>query len=948
MEFLVGIVFVKFEPMREIWRNPYGISLSRYISPNYYCFMGNYHPFFGLKGIYCLFIFVFIFSSGSGFGRIVENENLNDHFIYGLNSTPELTGPDNLCIIFGSAIADFSGGGNPATDVYNWIITNSSGQEHFSRNGGATFQNISIQFSEFGNYTISLNVRRGNDIIYTGSKTLSVIQGPELVLKPDYLLCGNEPTIVTAINPNTPNIGSYIFEWRNPAGVLLGDQNEITVNEEGQYFITLYLSNSSGGTDCQINGNTFVGQPRDFSLLISNEQVCLGNSVNISLDTPLIGEWLIQKVGVSPLNSIGTAYELTLDSESDLDGPGEYRVVFRHLDDQYPDCVSERSIYFTVNERVQFNISDVLPASECNTPNGSFRFTAASPIELLRIPELTFPANNLGQGESMLFENLYPGIYTIETQLDGCNRNEVIIVPNGSPVPEMLFTVTETGESCTATGKMDGSIRVEFLNGPFTGQYRIVEANAAISLTGTITNAAFFEVDLTGGRYALEIISQTGCKLPQESFINIPISEFVSFSIPELVNVCGSMDFVPATEEDLLFILTYPSGEQISKEAGQSFMLVVPGIYQVLGRSTDIEPSLCPRSQQFEVVLIDQPNFEPILESEDCFGNKLYRAELFGSDPSNLSIRWYDRNFEIVGRGVQWYPTGYGEFYLDVQPRGTALCESNPKLFEVRQPVFEVDVDLTAGLICLGGLLATVILESDFEEVDRIEWIYIGPNGDQSILTQFANEKQIEVDLVGTYEAVVYNRIGCEIGRDLILVLESESQERPEVRASYSICSESGYGEIVDPGSFVSYEWFFEGEFISDSPTLKLIRGGQYSLYVTNQDSCVFEASFSTFEDCTFQFVFPNAMVLNDPNKIFEIFVNDAVDFAQLWIHNRQGELIYFCEGKDVQSRLAFCQWDGMKNGKYIPVGSYTMTLRIKSSRFDLEKKLSQNLTVLK
>ncbi|SMD43433.1 hypothetical protein SAMN00777080_2025 [Aquiflexum balticum DSM 16537] len=910
--------------------------------------MGNYGHFLGLKGMKCLFICVLIFLSGSGFGKNIENNNPNDHTFYGLNSTPELTGPDNLCIIFGSAIADFSGGGNPATDVYNWVITNSSGQEHFSRNGGATFQNISVQFSEFGNYNISLNVRRGNDIIYTGSKTLSVIQGPELVLKPDYLLCGSEPAIITAINPNTPNIGSYIFEWRNPAGVLVGDQNELTVHEEGQYFITLYLSNSSGGTDCQINGNTYVGPPRDFSLLISNDQICQGNSINISVDTPLIGEWLIQKVGVSPLNSVGTAYELTLDSETDLDGPGNYRVVFRNQDDQYPNCVSERDIYFSIHERVEFNISDVFPAGDCDSPNGSFRFNADSPIELLRIPELTFSANNLAQGESVLFENLYPGIYTIETQLDGCSRNEVIVVPNSSPVPEMLFTVTEFEESCTPVGKMDGSIRVEFLNGPFTGQYRIVEANAALSLSGAISNASFFEVDLPGGQYAIEIISQTGCKLPQESFIDIAIKEFVSFSIPEVVNVCGSMDFVPATEENLLFILTYPSGEQVSKEAGQSFILDVPGIYQVLGRSTEIEPALCPRSQQFEVVLINQPNFEPVLESEDCFGNKLYRAELFGTDPSNLSIRWYDRNFEIVGRGVQWYPTGYGEFYLNVQPRGSALCESNPKLFEVTQPVFEVDVELTSGLICPGGLLTTVVLESDFEEVDRIEWIYIDLNGVQSTLTQFANEKQIDVGLVGTYEAVVYNRIGCEIGRDLILVLESESQERPEVRASYSICSESGYGEIVDPGSFVSYEWFFEGEFISDSPTLKLNRGGQYSLFVTNQDGCVFEASFSTFEDCTFQFVFPNAMVLNDPDKIFEIIVNDAVDFAQLWIHNRQGELFYFCEGKDVQSRLAFCQWDGMKNGKYIPVGNYTMTLWIRSSRFGLEKKISQNLTVLK
>lgn len=895
-----------------------------------------------------LFICFLIFSSRSGYGRNLENGNLDGYSINVLNSTPELTGPDNLCIIFGSAIADFSGGGNPATDVYNWLITNSSGQEHFSRNGGATFQNISVQFSEFGNYNISLSVRRGNDIIYTGSKTLSVIQGPELVIKPDYLLCGSEPTIITAINPNTPNFGSYIFEWRNPAGVLVGDQNELIVHEEGQYFITLYLSNSSGGTDCQINGNTYVGPPRDFSLLISNDQICQGNSINISVDTPVIGEWLIQKVGVTPLNLLGLAYELTLDSDSDLDGPGDYRVVFRNQDDQYPNCVSERDIYFTMNESVEFNISDIIPANDCNTPNGSFRFNADSPIELLRIPELTFSTNNLTQGESVLFENLYPGIYTVETQLDGCFRNEVIIVPNSTPIQEMLFTVTEFEESCTAVGKMDGSIRVELLNGPFTGEYRIVEENAAFSLSGIISNAEFFDVDLPGGRYAIEIISQTGCKLPQESYINIASKEFVPFSVPELVKVCGSMDFMPSTEENLLFILTYPSGEQVTKEAGQSFVLEAPGIYQVLGRSTEIEPTQCPRSQQFEVVLIDQPNFEPVLESEDCFGNKLYRAELFGTDPSNLSIRWYDSNFEIVGRGIQWYPTGYGEFYLEVQPRGSALCESDPKLFEVNQPVFEVDVELSAGLICPGGLMATVVLESDFEEIDSIEWIYIDLNGDQTTLTQFANEKQIEVDLVGTYEAVVFNRIGCEIGRDLILVLESESQERPEVKPSYSICSESGYGEIVDPGNFASYEWYFQGELISDSPTLKLNRSGQYSLFVTNQDGCVFESSFSTFEDCTFQFVFPNAMVLNDPDRIFEIFVNDAVDFAQLWIHNRQGELIYFCEGRNVQSRLAFCQWDGMKNGKYIPVGNYTMTLWIRSSRFELEKKISQNLTVLK
>lgn len=76
--------------------------------------------------------------------------------------------------------------------------------------------------------------------------------------------------------------------------------------------------------------------------------------------------------------------------------------------------------------------------------------------------------------------------------------------------------------------------------------------------------------------------------------------------------------------------------------------------------------------------------------------------------------------------------------------------------------------------------------------------------------------------------------------------------------------------------------------------------------------------------------------------------MNDAVDLAQLWIHNRQGELVYFCEGKNVQSRLAFCQWEGIKNGKYIPTGNYIVTMKIQSSRFGIEKKNSQNLMVFR
>jgi hypothetical protein len=51
-------------------------------------------------------------------------------------------------------------------------------------------------------------------------------------------------------------------------------------------------------------------------------------------------------------------------------------------------------------------------------------------------------------------------------------------------------------------------------------------------------------------------------------------------------------------------------------------------------------------------------------------------------------------------------------------------------------------------------------------------------------------------------------------------------------------------------------------------------------------------------------------MELKFSDKIFELFVNDAVKEAKLWVYNRQGELIHFCEGKNIQSRVAFCYWN--------------------------------------
>ncbi|MFD2201927.1 hypothetical protein [Shivajiella indica] len=872
--------------------------------------------------------------------------NSNGSFADQLLFQPELTGPDQVCVIFGSVLADFSGGGNPATDVYNWTILNPNGSEHFSRSGGATFQTISVQFSEVGVYTVNLSVRRGNDIIYSGSKTLQVIQGPELALQPDYLLCDFTPATLTAVNPDNPNLSNYAFEWRNMANEVIASSNEISVLDEGFYFVTISLANQTGAQSCLVNGTTYVGQPIDFQLNISNTTSCESEIIEITVDTPLIGEWEIQKEGESDWINFGKAYSLSINTGEELMGPGQYTAVFKVNSDRYPNCVSIREIAFEVNPGPDFEIRDIVAASDCTTPNGQFIFQSNSPIDFLSVRELSLQYSNIGIGEILVFENLLPGIYNVEIRANSCDQNRVIIVPNANPPAPIQFELIETGETCTASGRENGSVLINFLNGSFSGTYRVVNSLGENFASGTISNENNFEISLPGGFYALEIVSSDSCVLPENRMVEIYEESPVSFSVPFEMIICDSFDFIPETNQNLNFTLIDPSGQTHIRNSGDPFNLTLEGNYTITGRSNSNPSVGCDFTREFRVIRVDAPEFDPVLASADCFGNRLYRAELYGEQSFQYVIRWYDADFNIVGRNEIWYPTGYGTFYLDVQPRGSSPCAFNPKPLVVREPVFEVDVTLEGSLIC-PEQPGSINLITDFEEVFRIEWIYIADDGTQNILSQLENEREIMADSPGTYEAVVFNEANCEIGRNMIMVFESPNNERPNINPFYSVCETSNYGEVVDPGIFASYEWYFQGEFIGNDSKLALKRAGNYRLVVTNEDGCSFESTFSTFEDCTFQYIFPTGMELKSNEKLFELYVNDAVEEAKLWIYNRQGELIHFCEGQNIQSRVAFCHWDGTSKGRRIPPGTYTVVLNIVSNRFELDRKFTSKLVVL-
>ncbi|ERM84726.1 hypothetical protein P872_23740 [Rhodonellum psychrophilum GCM71 = DSM 17998] len=897
------------------------------------------------------FTLFWVFFAGvlnSAWSRVSGYNLPQNLFSASTSNDPELTGPDRLCIVFGGVIGQFSANGDSGTDVYTWLITSAGGAEIFNRTGGSTFQNINVPFSEIGEYTIALTVRRGNDIIYQTSRNLTVLKGPELAILPDYLLCGGEPALITALNPSTPNLDQYTFEWTNGAGEIVGTENSLLVTAEGTYAISLFFTNSSGGADCLINGVTYVGPPSDFSLNISSSQTCLGETITVSPNIPVSGDWAYVKEGSPERISLGSGFGLSLDTSEDLGGPGIYQLFFSYINPRNPVCATERQVAIEINEGPKFQSSLVQSAANCTANDGEFNIVTISVLDKLEIEELGYQNLNVGPNETLSFTNIKPGIYTLSASLSGCTLTEILIVPNQDPPIDQIYDVESFGESCNDSGKEDGEIKVIFPMGVFTGTYRVVNESGNELSSGSITNTSSFVIPAPNGNYALEILNENGCTLPWPTLLEIPEINFVTFSIPGEFIVCESFELIPATGQDLNFTLTTPSEEEIIKGSGQAFIINQPGVYLLKGIGLGTESALCPRIREFVVTISDPFDFEPVLVDQDCFGIQLFEAKLNGIEPEKVSVRWMNEQLEIVGRGLQWFPISLGTFYLDVQPLGSGICPASPKQFQVELPVLQVDVELQAGSICENPSSTTISMQSELDQISRIEWVYIDLENNQFILTDFENETDIEIQDEGTYEVIVYNERGCELGRDLILIMKSMDEKRPEVNALYSICAESNYGETINPGDFESYNWFFgEDMLVSSSVDFKPQLAGQYFLLVKSREGCEYSVPFTVKEECDLKVSFPNAIIPATEGKGFLIYTNYLVDELEVWVYNKWGTLIFHCTNSDLIAEESTCFWDGTIDGEKITNGTYSIKVNFKNSERNINRTMLQSLSVL-
>lgn len=88
-------------------------------------------------------------------------------------------------------------------------------------------------------------------------------------------------------------------------------------------------------------------------------------------------------------------------------------------------------------------------------------------------------------------------------------------------------------------------------------------------------------------------------------------------------------------------------------------------------------------------------------------------------------------------------------------------------------------------------------------------------------------------------------------------------------------------------------------------------------------------------------------MILGDPQRNFEVRVSEGTTPVELFIINRQGNLIHYEQSVEIPFGEAFLKWDGKVNGANIPNGTYVVVLLGKNPLYQFEEKITGSLLVL-
>lgn len=753
-----------------------------------------------------------------------------------------------------------------------------------------------------------------------------------------------------ACTPNGKSPGSFRVTMLNGPNI-----NALyrVINEKGGEALNKGLPNSTVFRVDMPGGKYFfeIYDQDDECILPSQNEVVIPGKDQTTFQVPETIN-ICQSHELTPITSQALIFtitrpDLTTDSKNAgesilLDQKGEYKIVGT-LPGQTDVCPTEKTILVELIDPVDFEIN--LVAEDCDVGNRSYEANIYS-----RDPStvLFFWRNEkdeiIGISQRLDLPPTSFGDYSLEVQ--PANSEACPISPKEflakQPVLSVDLTLIAT-KLCEFGPKAIIDLTTTFPDEVTDVEWRRYDSAGNIEVLNQFNNTYQIEVD-TEGVYEAAVFSRIpsinkDCELGRSNWLLDLTAQKVDFTIPAVLSICDPFELIPQSTDPLTFILSLPNGTTQTKEWNEAFEISQPGTYILLGYNPDSAFPLCPEQKVFEVTLNEPVQFSPNLEDLSCTGIYEYSAEISNYPVSDVDIFWRDQSGNLIGSDQTLILSSYGTYSLEVQPKGSIPCQIQPITFDVPAPVLSINVDIIAETLCPDQPDASLTVNADLSEISTIEWWFTDIDNNRSKLPTEPTQEEILARNEGTYEVLLSNQFGCLLGRDQVLVLRSTDSVRPVVEESYQICPRYEIGPQINPGSFAGYEWYFQDNLVSTSPTYKPNQIGTYNLIVYSSEGCAYETMFLTEEECELRVAFPNAIQPGNPDKPFLIYTNYLIDELEIWIFSKWGEVIFHCQKTELISEESTCNWDGYLDGQKIPPGSYAYRIKYRN----IEKNISDN-----
>ncbi|TXE13987.1 gliding motility-associated C-terminal domain-containing protein [Algoriphagus aquimarinus] len=624
-----------------------------------------------------------------------------------------------------------------------------------------------------------------------------------------------------------------------------------------------------------------------------------------------------------------------------LDQKGEYKIIGT-LPNQSDVCPTEKIIEVDLIDPVDFEIT--LVSEDCTVGNRSYEANIYS-----RDPAtvLFFWRNEkdeiIGTSQRLDLPPTSFGNYSLEVQ--PANSKACPIAPKAflakEPVLSVDVSLTAT-KLCEFGPKAILNMSTTFPEEVTDVEWRRYDKDGNIEFLNQYDDKYQIEVD-TEGTYEAAVFARVpslnkNCELGRTTIQLDLTPDKVLFDIPTELTVCDFYELIPSTTQDLIFFVTTPSGEIIEKAAGESFSIEEAGVYTFLAYDSNSPSAFCPEQKELIATVVDAVDFKPVLFEESCDGSSTYQASISNYAISDVDILWKDKGNNEVGTGEFLTIIIPGVYSLEVQPSGAIPCHITSITFEVLPPVLSIDVLLVAEPLCPDATSAALRVETDFEQVSKIEWWFTDAEGNAILLASETNKREILAIKEGTYEVRVFNQVPCLLGYDKALIMRSSDTNRPVVEENFLICPKYEIAPTINPGQFASYEWFFEDQLVSTNSTYKPLLIGNFRLIVYSAEGCAYQTDFTTEEECELRAIYPNAVQPGNPEKEFLLYTNYLIDELDLVIMNKWGQVVFQCTQTNLISEESTCSWDGTYGGKAIPNGTYAVRINFKNYEKNITK----------